>query len=102
VPAVAPVLDLPQYLGEAKLQNGAQNAMRLILAPGAATPLAALERPAGPVILMVGPEGGWEEGELQAAQVAGFRPLRLGMRVLRTETAGAAALAALQAVWGDF
>lgn len=98
VPRVAPVLDLPQYLGEAKVQN----ALRLILAPGAATPLAALDKPAGPVILMVGPEGGWEEGELQAAQVAGFRPLRLGTRVLRTETAGAAALAALQAVWGDF
>jgi 16S rRNA (uracil1498-N3)-methyltransferase len=98
VPHVAPVLDLPQYLGKAM----AQNALRLILAPGAETPLAALDKPAGPVILMVGPEGGWEEGELQAAQVAGFRPLRLGTRVLRTETAGAAALAALQAVWGDF
>jgi 16S rRNA (uracil1498-N3)-methyltransferase len=102
VPRVAPVLDLPQYLGGTKSQNEAQNALRLILAPGAATPLAALDRPAGPVVLMVGPEGGWEEGELQAAQVAGFRPLRLGTRVLRTETAGAAALAALQAVWGDF
>jgi 16S rRNA (uracil1498-N3)-methyltransferase len=37
-----------------------------------------------------------------AAQVAGFRALSLGPRVLRTETAGAAVLAAMQAVWGDF
>lgn len=102
VPCVAPVLDLPQYLGRATMQNGPQHALRLILAPGAETPLGALERPAGPVVLMVGPEGGWEEGELVAAQAAGFRPLRLGARILRTETAGAGALAALQGRWGDF
>jgi len=52
--------------------------------------------------MMIGPEGGWEENEVQAAQATGFRALRLGSRVLRTETAGAAALAALQAQWGDF
>lgn len=98
VPPVAPVLDLPQYLAAAK----AQNAVRLMLAPGAATALREVARPAGPVILMVGPEGGWEEGEMQAAQAAGFHLLQLGPRVLRTETAGIAALAALQALWGDF
>jgi len=51
---------------------------------------------------MVGPEGGWEEGEMQAAHAAGFTAVRLGTRVLRTETAGAAVLAAMQAQWGDF
>lgn len=98
VPAVAPVLDLPQYLALAK----AQNALRLVLAPGAGAALRALPRPESPVIVMVGPEGGWEEGELQAARTAGFQALALGPRVLRTETAGAAALAAMQALWGDF
>lgn len=98
VPAVAPVLDLPRYLADA----GTQHAARLLLAPEGGMALRALARPAGPVILMIGPEGGWEEGEMQAARLAGFDAVRLGPRILRTETAGAAALAALQAVWGDF
>jgi 16S rRNA (uracil1498-N3)-methyltransferase len=98
VPLVAPVLDLPQYLAKAM----AQNARRLLLAPEGRTALQALDKPTEPVVIMVGPEGGWEEGELQAAQAAGFQTLRLGPRVLRTETAGAAVLAAMQAKWGDF
>lgn len=102
VPVVAPVLDLPQYLAGAKLQNEAQNALRVLLAPEGTASLRALARPGGPVIIMVGPEGGWEAGELQAAKAAGFQAMRLGPRVLRTETAGLAALAALQATWGDF
>lgn len=98
VPAVAPVIDLPQYLGGAK----AQNARRLLLAPAGGTALNTLEMPVEPVVIMIGPEGGWEEGELLAAQAAGCVAVRLGPRVLRTETAGAAMLAALQARWGDF
>jgi len=98
VPQVAPVLDLPQYLGVAK----AQNAMRLLLAPAAGKALRTLDKPAGAVLVMVGPEGGWEEGEILAAQAAGFASLSLGPRVMRTETAGAAVLAAMQAAWGDF
>jgi len=98
VPIVAPVLDLPHYLASAK----AQSARRLLLAPEGCTSLQALGKPQEPVIVMVGPEGGWEEGEMDAAQVAGFHAVRLGPRVLRTETAGAAVLAAMQAVWGDF
>jgi 16S rRNA (uracil1498-N3)-methyltransferase len=53
------------------------------------------------VTLRVGPEGGWSAEETQAAVSAGFLPLALGPRVLRTETAAVAALAALQALWGD-
>lgn len=102
VPVVAPVIDLPQYLAGAKLQNEAQNARHLLLAPEGGTALNTLDKPAGPVIVMIGPEGGWEEGELLAAQAAGCVAVRLGPRVLRTETAGAAVLAALQARWGDF
>ena len=98
VPEVAPVIDLPQYLAGAK----AQNARRLLLAPEGGTPLQSLEKPAEPVVVMIGPEGGWEEREMLAAQAAGCVAVRLGPRVLRTETAGAAVLAALQARWGDF
>jgi 16S rRNA (uracil1498-N3)-methyltransferase len=98
VPLVAPVLDLPQYLANAK----GQNSLRLLLTPEAGLALRELPPPTLPVVVMIGPEGGWEEGEIQAAQVAGFQPIRLGPRVLRTETAGAAVLAAMQARWGDF
>lgn len=52
--------------------------------------------------LVVGPEGGLGERDLGALRAAGFRGLRLGPRVLRTETAGVAALAALQALYGDW
>ncbi len=53
------------------------------------------------VSLLVGPEGGLDEAEIQAAEAAGFEALALGPRVLRTETAPLAALAILQARWGD-
>jgi 16S rRNA (uracil1498-N3)-methyltransferase len=50
----------------------------------------------------VGPEGGFTDKEVEAARCAGFQAVRLGPRVLRTETAAPALLAALQALWGDF
>lgn len=97
VPEVAPLLDLPNYLGQAATDN----ALRLICAPSAATALRQLPAPATPVSLLIGPEGGFEEAELRAAQAAGFQPVSLGPRVLRTETAGLAALAAMMTLWGD-
>jgi 16S rRNA (uracil1498-N3)-methyltransferase len=54
-----------------------------------------------PIVLLVGPEGGFDDAEIQAAHAAGFRSCRMGPRVLRTETAALAALAALQALAGD-
>lgn len=56
----------------------------------------------GDVALVVGPEGGFGERDLHALRAAGAIAVRLGPRVLRTETAGLAALAALQALHGDF
>ena len=58
------------------------------------------EAPAS-IALLVGPEGGLSAGEIQAAEQSGYTALRLGPRVLRTETAPLAALAILQAYWGD-
>ena len=54
------------------------------------------------LIFMVGPEGGWRESEEQQAFGAGFQAVTLGPRVLRTETASLAAIAAMQTLWGDF
>jgi 16S rRNA (uracil1498-N3)-methyltransferase len=75
---------------------------RILFSPRATQSLAAWARQAGPqaVTLLVGPEGGFSEQEEQAALDAGALSLSLGPRVLRTETAGLAALAALAALWG--
>ena len=54
------------------------------------------------LIFMVGPEGDWTESEEQQAFGAGFQAVTLGPRVLRTETASLAAIAAMQTLWGDF
>lgn len=98
VPEVAPLVDLMDYFAEAPVPSG----HRLMLAPGAELRLADLAPPTGPVTLLAGPEGGFEENELAAARLTGFQAVRLGPRVLRTETAGMAALAAMMALWGDY
>lgn len=98
VPQVAPVSSLDAYLA------GAARQRKLVLAPQGGLPLRRIAAPEAdaPLHLLVGPEGGWSEAELAACLRAGAEPLSLGPRVLRTETAGLAAVAALQAVWGDF
>lgn len=70
------------------------------LDPGAASGLQSIG-PAAEMTLVVGPEGGLGERDVGALRAAGFRGLRLGPRILRTETAGLAAIAALQALYGD-
>ena len=76
--------------------------LSLVLSPGEGSALTAFDRPSGAIRLLVGPEGGLSADELAAAQRAGFRIARLGPRVLRTETAGVAVLAAMNALWGDW
>lgn len=97
LPEVRELLDLPDYLAGAPAAP-----LRLLLSPHRGARLADLPRPAGEVQLLVGPEGGFEAAEEDMARSVGFQPLRLGPRVLRTETAGLAALAALMALWGDY
>jgi len=58
--------------------------------------------PVNDITLLVGPEGGLSEQERQQAAGQGMQGIRLGPRVLRTETAPLAALAAIQMLWGDF
>jgi 16S rRNA (uracil1498-N3)-methyltransferase len=66
------------------------------------TPLPYLTAPEGDLTLLVGPEGGLSDTESAAARAAGFTGVRLGPRILRTETVPLAAIAAIQALWGDF
>lgn len=58
--------------------------------------------PGSPVSLVIGPEGGLSPEERALAAANGFKALRMGPRVMRTETAPLAAIAAMQALWGDF
>jgi 16S rRNA (uracil1498-N3)-methyltransferase len=96
---------VPQVLAPVPFSSwiapGTAGAARWLLAPGA-PPLAQQARPEGAVELLVGPEGGFSEREGDLAHSAGFRAFSLGPRVLRTETAPLAALAAINALWGDF
>jgi 16S rRNA (uracil1498-N3)-methyltransferase len=96
VPLVAPLEKLEHWLS-----RPARPGLRLMLAPDAEHSLVDLP-PAKEVQLLIGAEGGLDPQEMIAAKQAGFQAVRLGPRVLRTETAGLAALAALQALWGDF
>lgn len=96
VPLVAPLEKLENWLA-----RPAAGTLRLMLAPDAGQTLATIT-PDTEVQLLIGAEGGLDPQEMIAAQQAGFQAVRLGPRVLRTETAGLAALAALQALWGDF
>ncbi|MDR1350297.1 MAG: 16S rRNA (uracil(1498)-N(3))-methyltransferase [Zoogloeaceae bacterium] len=78
--------------------------LKLVFTPEAETGLSALaktENAAREVTALIGAEGGLDATEIAAAREAGFIPLRLGSRILRTETAGVAILAALQNLWGD-
>lgn len=74
----------------------------LLLHHEGAQGLPALGTPGGGLTLLVGPEGGLDPRERAQAQRAGFTLVRLGPRILRTETAPLAALAAIQTLWGDF
>ena len=97
VPYVAMPLPLAQAL--AALPSGG---LRLILNPFASVSLPQLTlNPSQPVCLAVGPEGGWSPQDIGQLHAAGFSGVRLGPRVLRTETAGIAAIAALQVLHGD-
>ena len=94
VPTLAPVTTLTAWLGQLA-------APALVLDPDADAGLAAFAAHAPAFTLLVGPEGGFSAAELGAARAAGCTGVRVGPRVLRTETAGVAALAALQALFGD-
>ncbi|WP_313245255.1 16S rRNA (uracil(1498)-N(3))-methyltransferase [Stenotrophomonas rhizophila] len=96
VPSVA----APQSLLDAARQVPAE-ALKLTLDPLGEHRLSTLQPAPGGVVIAIGPEGGWSPRDRQALAEAGFQGLQLGPRILRTETAGLAAIAAVQARLGD-
>jgi 16S rRNA (uracil1498-N3)-methyltransferase len=95
-----PTVGMPVQLRD-HFANVRKDGMRLVLSPSAPASLAGIASLPSKVDLLIGPEGGLDDDEISAAQKAGFMPVRLGPRVLRTETAGVVALTVLQALWGD-
>ena len=94
IPVIQPARSLSDWLAKDDPSPG------LLLDPEAVSGIAALARMQS-VRLLVGPEGGLSASERRAGSAAGFRGVRLGARILRTETAPVAALAAVQTLWGD-
>ncbi len=97
VPQLAGLNDFNQWIGQQDLHR------RILLTPRAEQPLSdwARHHPPQAVSLLIGPEGGFSDAEEYLAQRQGVLALSMGPRILRTETAGLSALAALNAVWGD-
>lgn len=102
MPEVAPPRDLDAWLDGLPAASGRE--LRLLLSPRAEISFTSLpaDPPSGPVTLLIGPEAGFSPAEEDAIIDAGFSALALGPRVLRTETAGIAVLAALAARWGGW
>ncbi|MEP6483468.1 MAG: 16S rRNA (uracil(1498)-N(3))-methyltransferase [Rudaea sp.] len=97
LPALSPPLRIDRWLGSLN-----DDALRLALLPDASTTLRQLPTIDRGVIVVVGPEGGLSDQDIAMLRHMKFVGLRLGPRILRAETAGVAALAALQALFGDF
>ena len=97
VPKVLPLTTYAQAL-----QQLPQETTKLLMSLNRAQKLSDVRPQSDKVVFMVGPEGGWTEKEEQQAFDAGFQSVTLGKRVLRTETASLAAIAAMQTLWGDF
>ena len=103
LPDVAPSREFGAWL-DTLPPAPADGELRVLLSPRASVPFAALpdSAPKGETTVLIGPEGGLSPDEEEAARARGFTAVGLGPRVLRTETAGIAVLAALAARWGGW
>ena len=97
-----PLIDAASTFASALHAGLSEGAMGLLLDPNSALRLSEAQLDNRRVALAVGPEGGFDDDERAIARQLGYREHRLGPRILRTETAGLAALAVLQATAGDF
>lgn len=97
---VCPPVETPDKLSTAVTRR-ATNALGVILAPDASTPLPAFANHTH-VEVLIGPESGLSAREIETARDNGWRGTLIGPRVLRTETAGPAAISVLQTIAGDF
>jgi 16S rRNA (uracil1498-N3)-methyltransferase len=94
IPKVLPLVPLADYRAE--------EGVKILLSPASELSLSKAGLKGDAFVLAAGPEAGFNAEEEAALVTQGFMPLRLGPRVLRTETAALAALSALNALLGDF
>jgi len=99
---VLPTIHLPQDIMAWLQTTRSTRDSKFILLPTGATALNTHPKPQNKTVLLIGAEGGFSSAESESAVLCGFAPIRLGARVMRTETAAIAGLAALQTLWGDF
>jgi 16S rRNA (uracil1498-N3)-methyltransferase len=97
VPVVRELMDYPEWLA-----SYSETATRLVLSPTGAQRLSGLPAIGDRIVVLVGAESGLADEEVGMALSCGFTAVCLGPRILRTESAGLAALAAIQTRWGDF
>jgi 16S rRNA (uracil1498-N3)-methyltransferase len=95
-----PTLDAPQSLDQ-HFATRDPSTLGLVLNPAATLPLKKALSPVDAIEVLIGPEGGLNEQEIGRANKAGYQSVTLGPRILRTETAGVAALSILQYELGD-
>ncbi|MBI5429301.1 MAG: 16S rRNA (uracil(1498)-N(3))-methyltransferase [Nitrosomonadales bacterium] len=98
LPQIHPPIDIMVWLQQMQKSQDT----KLILLPQGAGSLHTQAKPEGRIALLIGAEGGFTQTESDTALNCGFTPMRMGARVMRTETAAIAGLAALQTLWGDF
>ncbi|OYY74371.1 MAG: 16S rRNA (uracil(1498)-N(3))-methyltransferase [Gammaproteobacteria bacterium 28-57-27] len=101
IPQLDDLQKLERVLSETRHADGCPDEGRIVLAPTGTHTLHEMAQPAR-LSVLIGPEGGLSDAEIELAIGNGFTPIRLGTRILRTETAGLAILAAVQTLWGDF
>jgi 16S rRNA (uracil1498-N3)-methyltransferase len=107
IPQLRPLLSLSQWFEQKfteKKEIGGRLRHNLMLSPTAHLRLAELPPPLSDewLTLLVGPEGGLSQEEINAALTIGFESIRIGKRILRTESAALVAIAAAQTLWGDY
>ncbi len=97
-----PQIEAPIALSKLLAKPCANDTLRITLDPLADKKLADLPKPTGEIQLLIGAEGGLTANEIALAGQYGFVGVQLGKRILRTETAPLAAMAAMNTLWGDF
>ena len=103
LPQISPLITLPEWLSQKKTTQSAYD-LSFMLSTTATESLKNIPKPpvSAHIALVIGPEGGFTQEEEMAILHTGFIPVRLGKRILRTESAALAAISALQTLWGDY
>lgn len=101
VPNVLAPLSFSQYFAK-NTKKEDESILKITLAPTASKDLKSLPQSSHHIQLLIGAEGGLSDDEILVSQRNGFEAITLGKRILRTETAGLAAIASMQTLWGDF